>query len=213
MNKKTKIALGIGAAGVLGYLILSGSGEGGAFGGGGGGGGFEPLLEPKKVTTTSTSEDPGRTTNIYNFGEGSVDPSSFFSMPDIIIERIIEHTPSISKKEGYKALPLLSSHVEAQRSGKIVVPTAEIMKETKKLSQTERAEYGLALRQSVESGRYIPSYTASPTPVKTPIATTTTKKSSTATSLIKSGVMAAITMSQPVSFAKSVSSFLSSWGR
>ena len=218
MDKKTKIALGIGAAGVLGYLILSGSGERGGFDGGGGGGGFEPLLEPKKVTTTSTSEDPGRTTNIYNLGgEDRADPNKFFAVPQVI-ERIIEVGPQVTSHPltgvggGFTIDPTLTKKEAAvdpfvQRGGGVghdfaraeSIPYSTTKKEAIADPYVQRAGgigHDFARAESI-------SY---------PSSTTTTKKSSTI-STIKSVAIAAVTMSQPISFAKSVSSFISSWWR
>lgn len=208
MNKKTKIALGIGAAGVLGYLILSGSGEGGAFGGGGGGGGFEPLLEPKKVTTTSTSEDPGRTTNIYNLGgEDRADPNKFFAMPRVIEETISPKITPPVPEPTYTPRPGFTGY-----SSYIGLPTQPSKKETQ-LKEAYRSVPGESTferqKRLLQSTYSIPS-TSSKTPTSTPIPTT--KKSSTI-STIKSVAIAAVTMSQPISFAKSVSSFISSWWR
>lgn len=226
MDKKTKIALGIGAAGVLGYLLLSGSGERGDFDGGGGGGGFEPLLEPKKVTTTSTSEDPGRTTNIYNLGGGAADPGSFFAIPEgiaqvIAPERIIERVikPTIS--------PEIVTRTAVKKAGGGYYPASTvpgyvptgISKDTWTYTKKETA-----VQEAVSAGlpehiaerelkHYDPQfYTSAPAPVKAPTTITTTKKSSTI-STIKSVAKATIAMSPTIRIAKSVSSFISSWWR
>lgn len=100
------------------------------------------------------SSEPGAS---YTYNIAGSAPPSFPAIPSISLESLLK-VPE--KQEAYKSYSLLASHVQAQSSGNIVVPSMEVMQTTKKLSQAGRVEYAEALRKSVVSGR---SGGASPT--------------------------------------------------